>query len=261
MTLDAESVAGWVDKGTDRSRLLLTHLGGKAAPGDVVACQHDPGPLGAFMICWPDDSVQPNTIWHLENAAFFIRFLRHCYAPVLDAHRGLGALLAGRTRLEMAVTNDVLQVQLPGSWAHYSMIRHHALMLVHALIWLEEPARTAWGDLYRALLEQQMASSGGLPAASKLDDLERAAFDEFTTIGAQAVLATSDQERDAVATEATAGCRYQLLAAAAIAMLWEEYLRLEPQERVRWQERELAEGYWENDYLVERWESRRRAAA
>jgi hypothetical protein len=66
-------------------------------------------------------------------------------APSDDPELDLDALLASGDRLWMGIANDVLQKYVPDPPAGtYSMVRHHALMLGAAAIWLGPERRRLW---------------------------------------------------------------------------------------------------------------------
>jgi hypothetical protein len=260
--LDPVAVDGWIGKAAKLAAPLLEVAGEAASPATVRARRvEDIGEAryGNFMLCWPDDTTEPRLIHHLPDGGFFLELLRRCYAPVLDAEPELAGLLADDSRLEVAFTNDVLQVQLRGQWQPYSMIRHHALMLFHGLLWLDEPVRSGWVRLYEALADHVVAQEGGPPPVESLAAAEAAAFADFERLAAR----THDPADAADLLSDTAAMaavnRYQVLAAIAITVLWRDYQQQAPDARDDWQRRELAEGYGRQDYLTARWQRLLRA--
>jgi hypothetical protein len=199
---------------------LLAHAGAAAHPGPVGTrtAELEDTVLGGFMPCWPEDLGDSRVIHHLPDAGFFLALLERAYAPVLARRPELRSLLYDGSRIEIAFTNDVLQAQLRGEWEPYSMIRHHALMLFHGLLWLDEPAR---GDFERLAPR----TSDPVEAADLLDD---------------------DRALAAVV-------EYQLLASTAVFLLWRDYQNQPEQRRLSWQHHELAHGYGRPDYLTRRW--------
>jgi hypothetical protein len=254
--LDPATVDRWIGKAETLAAPLVTAAGsaGAAAPVRPRLAGLAESPFGNFMLCWPDDTVRPNLVHHLPEAGFFLELLRRCYAPVLAARPELGALLDGDSRLEVAFTNDVLQVQLRGDWQPYTMIRHHALMLFHGLLWLAEPERSGWVRLYQALAEHVVAEHGGPPPVEELAEVEAAAFADFARLGPRTY--TADDAADLLADDAALAAvrRYQVFAAVAIAVLWRDFENQPADRRAAWQRTELAERYGRPDYLNSRWQ-------
>jgi hypothetical protein len=248
-------VRHWLAKGRAASEPLLAHAGAAAHPGPVgtrVAVLED-AVLGGFMPCWPEDLGATRVIHHLPDAGFFLALLERAYSPVLAKRPELRSLLYDGSRVEIAFTNDVLQAQLRGEWQPYSMIRHHALMLFHGLLWLDEPARAGWAALYQAVAEYTVSRPGGAPPPGRLADVEAAAFADFERLAARTrdpveAAALLGDERELAAV-----LEYQLLASAAVYVLWREHQSQSEQRRLSWQHRELAHGYGRPNYLTWRW--------
>ena len=248
-------VRHWLAKGRAASEPLLAHAGAAAHPGPVgtrVAALED-AVLGGFMPCWPEDLGATRVIHHLPDAGFFLALLERAYSPVLAKRPELRSLLYDGSRVEIAFTNDVLQAQLRGEWQPYSMIRHHALMLFHGLLWLDEPARAGWAALYQAVAEYTVSRPGGAPPPRRLADVEAAAFADFERLAPR----TSDpvQAADLLDDDRAlaAVVEYQLLASTAVFLLWRDHQNQPEQRRLSWQHHELAHGYGRPDYLTRRW--------
>jgi hypothetical protein len=248
-------VRRWLAKGRAASEPLLAHAGAAAHPGPVgtrVAALEE-AVLGGFMPCWPEDLGASRVIHHLPDAGFFLALLERAYAPVLAERPELRSLLYDGSRVEIAFTNDVLQAQLRGEWQPYSMIRHHALMLFHGLLWLDEPARAGWVALYQAVAEYVGSRAGGAPPPHRLAGVEEAAFADFERLAARTrdhveAAQLLDDERELAAV-----LEYQLLASAAVHVLWHDHQSQPEQRRLPWQHHELAHGYGRPDYLTRRW--------
>lgn len=249
------AVRQWLAKGTAASEPLLAHAGEAAHPGPVgtrVAALED-AVLGGFMPCWPEDLGPSRVIHHLPDAGFFLALLEQAYSPVLAKRPELRPLLYDGSRIEIAFTNDVLQAQLRGDWQPYSMIRHHALMLFHGLLWLDEPARAGWVALYQAVAEYTVDRPGGAPPPRRLAEVEAAAFADFERLAprtrdpVQAAALLADERALAAVVE------YQLLASSAVYVLWRDHQSQPEQRRLAWQHRELAHGYGRPNYLTWRW--------
>jgi hypothetical protein len=251
-----EQAAAWVAKGHRHAAAMLELAGPVADPAAVLPCRveaSDDWIFGNFMVAWLDYGVEPRRVRHLPDAAFFLELLRIAYAPVLESRPDLAALLTDTSRPEMSLTNDVLQIQLAGLQEGYSMIRHHALMLFFAALWLDEPRRSQWLDLYDQLAGHVDERPEGRPSLQELAEAETRAFADFRTLAprtltadaAQALLASPDELRSIV--------DYQLYAGAAIGLLWREYRAVPEAEREAWQREQLSNGYLRLDYLEQNW--------
>jgi hypothetical protein len=249
------AVRHWLAKATAASEPLLAHAGAAAHPGPVgtrTAVLEDTV-LGGFMPCWPEDLGDSRVIHHLPDAGFFLALLERAYEPVLAKRPELRSLLYDGSRIEIAFTNDVLQAQLRGEWEPYSMIRHHALMLFHGLLWLDEPARGGWAALYQAVAGYTVSRPGGPPPPDRLAEAEAAAFADFERLAPR----TSDPVEAADLLDddraLAAVVEYQLLASTAVFLLWRDYQNQPEPRRLSWQHHELADGYGRPDYLTRRW--------
>ncbi|MEU8251392.1 hypothetical protein [Nonomuraea sp. NPDC048916] len=226
-----------------------------AAPSEVEVVAHDSvadGPYGALMLTWPEAARDRQLIHHLPDGMFFLRLLERVYAPVLDRRPHLRHLLGNRTRLEMAVTNDVLQVQLDPGLETYSMIRHHALMLFESTLWLDGASRAAWGELYEAVADLAMSARRNVPSRNELADIEAAGFDAMRRNGS--LSADPDASEWLLdGPDLRPVHTYQLWATAAITVLWRDYQdhmtrRTAPEPS--WHTRQLC-SYRDDDYLTE----------
>jgi hypothetical protein len=252
---DAQADA-WVAKGRRCAAPMLALAGPAADPAPVlparVASARD-GVYGNFMLAWLDSDTDPRRVRHLPDGAFFLRLLRLAYEPVLTRRPDLAALLADTSRLEMSLTNDVLQIQLTTLPEGYSMIRHHALMLFHAALWLDEPRRSQWLELYDELVGYVAGRPEGRPDLAGLAEVEAGAFADFTALaprtldpaGATALL----DDRAALARVLD----YQLYAGVAIGLLGRAYQALPEPRREDWHRRQLSDGYLRLDYLEKDW--------
>ncbi|HET6502566.1 MAG TPA: hypothetical protein VFG87_17565 [Amycolatopsis sp.] len=210
-------------------------------------------PYGAFMMGWPEPAGSGFVLGHLVDCEFFLALLRRCYADVLAARPGLGLALDDRSRLEVALTNDVLQVRAPGPPEPYSMIRHHALMLFAATDWLAEPARSRWFEIYEAVAAGLTADGAKPPSPAEIADTEAAAFADFIALAPESV-DPEGARRLLAGPRLDAVLRYQTLAAAAIGVLARECGNRSGTDREEWFRDQLATGYRDPDYLLEDWE-------
>jgi hypothetical protein len=245
----------WVAKGHRCAGPVLALAGDAADRAEVVPARvESPADwlFGNFMVAWLDGDHAPRRIRHLPDATVFLRLLQLTYAPVLRTRPDLAPLLTDTSRLEMSLTNDVLQIQLAGPDEGYSMIRHHALMLFFAALWLEQPGRDQWLDLYDQLLTYIDARPGGRPSLQTLAQVESRAFADFTTLAPRTLTPASVQELFTSASELGNIADYQLYAGAAIGLLWRRYRSLPVTEHPAWQREQLSL-YCTPDYLEQEW--------
>lgn len=255
-----ESASRWTQKGVELAAPLITLAGPAGRPGPVRhETVHSPTewPYGRFMGAWLDDNDTTKTLKHLPDVRFFMRLLTLAYAPILLERPDRRNLLGGDSRLEMSLTNDALQIQLVTISSGYSMIRHHALMLFEAALWLEEPGRSAWFELYDDLVTVAEDRPGGLPGLADLERLEARAFSDFSRLASRtwdeaegdALLRDGMQLRDIL--------DYQFYAGVAIGLLWRDFRSLDPAQRSAWQVDQLSRGYLDSDYLTTTWTEHR----
>jgi len=253
---DADS---WVAKGQQHARRPLELAGSVASLSPVTsatATDPDQWPYGNFMVGWLDRSVDARVIRHVPDAAFFRELLRRAYAPVLERRPELGALLEDQSRWEMSVTNDVLQIQLDGLDEGYSMVRHHALMLFFAALWLDEPRRSQWLDLYDEVVTSLDDRPAGRPDLAALAAVEERAFNDFVALAPRTLEPEAAEQLLAEPSTLDHILEYQLCAAAAIGLLWREYRGLPEPEQEPWQREQLSELYRRPDYLEQIWMAR-----
>lgn len=248
--------SAWTAKAGKQAGRLLRLAGDVADPAPVEHRRVDDSaqwPFGRFMLAWLDASGAPRLVRHLPDDSFFLRLLALAYEPVLSRRPDLAGLLRDDSRFEMSITNDVLQIQLRGLDDGYSMIRHHALMLLNAALWLDEPRRTQWLDLYDELLRYLDERPEGRPDLDELARVEARAFDDFRALRADSL---DEAKAGALAAGPAAAADiigYLRYAGAAIALLWRQYRDLAPGARDEWHRRHLAELYRRPDYLRQEW--------
>lgn len=256
--ISQESSLRWVAKARTLSRPLVELAG---AVGDASAVEpkivEDPQQwaLGSFMLAWLEPAGHVRYVRHLPDASFFLRLLGRAYAPVFERRPDLSPVLLDDSRPEMSLTNDVLQIQLrsadPGD--DYSMVRNHALMLFIAALWLDEPERSRWLDLYDELVTYVDDRDEGRPNLDKLSLCERGAFADFAELTPLTLdpatadkLLVSDHALDRILD-------YQLYAGVAIGLLWREFRDLDAHDHEKWYRTQLSEFYVRPDYLNDSW--------
>ena len=245
--------ARWVDKGIACSAPLL-RLAGQVADPRTVAPQRVTASservYGDFMLTWLVRDQSMGVIQHIPDARFFMRTLRLAYEPLVQRRPDLDYLLNGVSRTEVAFTNDVLQIQLHES-ADYSMIRHHALMLFYATLWLEEPERSGWLALYDEALEYVVRlNEGGEPGALKAIELN--AFEDLSRLSSTSVTSVEAELLLSEQTNLLRIAKYNVYAAAAIGLLWREYRELRGSQQNDWH-RKCLSLYPRQDFLAQKW--------
>lgn len=251
-----EQALRWVAKASSRAAQTLEFAGAVADPAQVLPAKviaSEDWLYGNFMLAWLDADADPRRVRHLPDASFFLQLLRLAYAPVLQRRPDLTALLDDTSRPEMSLTNDVLQIQLRGLTDGYSMIRHHALMLFYAGLWLDEPRRSQWLDLYDELVSHVDQRAEGRPSLERLAEVEAKAFSDFTTLARRTLRPTDAQALLDHPTALDNILQYQLYAGVAIGLVWREYRAIPTPDRQTWQRDQLSWGYLQLDYLKQKW--------
>ncbi len=209
--------------------------------------------FGNFMLSWLVPRGEDVEISHLPDGRFFLRLLDLTYRPLFDREPGLRGCLLDGSRLELALTNDVLQAQAAGPPGRYSMVRHHALVLHAATHWLEEPGRTRWLRLYDSVTAL-VPRRPGPPSADELAHIEGSAFADFELHAeasrdpaeATAMLADPGKLRNVI--------QYQIVAAAAIGVLERDRLSRGVGNCGEWMTGQISAAT-SDDYLLEQWRS------
>jgi hypothetical protein len=251
-----EQTERWIGKAqrrVDPLRPAMIDAGGRSRGVSARPVAHlDEAAFGAFMLSWLVPIGDDVELGHLRDGRFFLQLLNLAYQPIFDSDRDLQTGLLDGSRLELAFTNDVLQAQAAGPPGHYSMIRHHALVLHAATWWLEASARDRWLRIYRACIELLRARRTGWPSAAELMDIENAAFADFEAL--------AGESRDAAGAAALLGnpaalravLDYQIAAGAAIGLLERDRQLHSSADPLAWMARQLRD-VTDHDYLVEQW--------
>ncbi|HEY2044295.1 MAG TPA: hypothetical protein VGH11_16590 [Jatrophihabitans sp.] len=253
-------VEGWIAKAHGPVGELLALPGVPASPSVVISRAAESAkvaPYGGFMLSWPEQEDGVQVLNHLPDGGFFLDLLRRVYEPILSRRPRLAEALGDHSRVEMAITNDVLQVQLNQLADGYTMIRHHALMLFESVLWVTPASRRLWTDLFEASTSLAMAERSAPPTVAELDDIEAAGF-------AAMVAYAADSADEAGALELLGSpalepiVTYQLWASAAIGLLWRDFASVPQERRLQWHQRELI-AYRDLDYLCDRLRAEQRA--
>lgn len=250
--ISSSDAEGWARKATPFVQNLLLLPLAKTAPSPVETVRHSQiadGPFGGWMLTWPEAAPGRQLINHLPDGSLFISLLGRVYAPILGKRPWLEPILTDRSRLEMAVTNDVLQVQLLPCESHYSMIRHHALMLFEATLWLDNVSQLAWMELYGAAAGLAMEGRRSVPSRNELVDIEAAGFDVMSETAA---LTTESAFTDDLLASPRLSplITYQLWATAALGALCRDYVAQHSGTGLAWHDKQLGL-YRDEEYLMD----------
>lgn len=180
-----------------------------------------PGEYGPLMPAWPVVAGGQHEVRCLGEWREYLELLRDTYSRASDKAGSLLDTMAGRSdRVAVGVMNDVLQVQMtsvPDS--QYSMIRHHAIMLLAATEWLPEERRPFWRDAYGELADAVFGVS-----STTLDALE-GTITEVENEGLEGLRSFPSDSTDACRQKIE---RYLLMAGAAVGLVYRKL------DRERW---------------------------
>jgi hypothetical protein len=255
--ISADDTRRWIDKAqqlVDPLRAVVEKTGGRSRTVRAH-CVSDirQAAYGNFMLSWPEPAgPDVTTLNHLPDGALVLQLLGLAYRPELAVHPHLGECLRDGSRLELAFTNDVLQVQAAGPPGAYSMVRHHALVLHAATLWLDEPARTRWLELCEAVAVGLSRQPGGRPSAAQLDDIEGLAFADLEAYAARTITATDGAALLAEPGRLTNVVAFHRVATAAVAVL-ERDRRARGGLSLDWQLEQISAAT-RDDYLRDEWE-------
>lgn len=244
----------WIDEVYPLAAQLVDPSGGT----DVRIRAHQveslaEAPYGSLMLTWPQQNGHEALINHLVDCRDFLGLYDLMLRDLPDEH-GYRRVLADGTRLQVAVTNDVLQILAPGPSGSYSMIRHHALMFFAAHQWLPAAERARWDSLYHASVTPAVsgyrASNHAPGVRSYLDRLERSAFaalERLADAPRRAGVTQFDRSEDDVRVVLS----YLHAANAAVAVLIDAHKAVAPSDRHGWLVDQLSQAYRTDDFLVD----------
>lgn len=120
------------------------------------------------------------------------------------AAAGLVQLIESGERQWVGIANDVLQLYVPDPPAGtYSMVRHHALMLVAATLWLGPERARLWLDAHSSIARAFLGRLGGRDLWVAVESAERGIAtllaDPRARLPADAAVAWLDSDPDAAA--------------------------------------------------------------
>jgi hypothetical protein len=101
---------------------------------------------GSIIPAWPERRPDGSVVIEfVEDWGVLLAAWRCLLAEGPAPMEGIDTLLRGRQRLWVGIANDVLQLFVPDPpEGTYSMVRHHALMLAAATLWLGQEAADTW---------------------------------------------------------------------------------------------------------------------
>ena len=207
-------------------------------------------PYGLFMSAWPivgDGSV---TLCYLQDWTISLVLLRRIFEPIWCHQPDLETAFFDGSRLQVGIMNDVLQgfVDNPPVGT-YCMIRHHALMLFEATLWLDPLKRSRWLTLYKAIAEWVKAHWIYRDLKGYLDTMEAEAFSVFThmkNLTVPQILAALDQPY----IEYTL-TQYFQAASLAVGVLAVGYEHVQFERQKEWLVSHIIHYHQSPDYLLE----------
>ena len=178
-------------------------------PGSLRVSARLVGPAaqrgGSLIPAWPsrraDGSV---TIDFVEDWGVLLAAWRADLDEPPAETAFVDALLASRERLWVGIANDVLQMYVPDPPPDtYSMVRHHALMLAAATLWLGPDAARRWHHGHALAARAFLRRLDGRPlwdAVGRAEQgLQRLLDDPRSKADAEGVVAWLDADPDAAA--------------------------------------------------------------
>lgn len=161
---------------------------------------------GSLIPAWPfreaDGAV---TLTFVDDWGAIVSAWREAAGDDLDPALDLDALILTGERVWVGIANDVLQMYVPDPPAGtYSMVRHHALMLAAATLWLGPDQAARWQEAHatlgRAFL-RRMGSRALWDAISEAEQgLNTLLADPRARASAQDVIGWLDGDRAAADT-------------------------------------------------------------
>jgi hypothetical protein len=142
----------WADEIVAAARpMALTALGRQHDPPealDVIAVKVDPMQArgGSLIPAWPArDAAGRVVIEFVEDWGAMLG----SWLSLVEVEAWVDQLLRSGQRIWVGIANDVLQLFVPDPPpGQYSMVRHHALMLVAATLWLGPESTRRWQDAH-----------------------------------------------------------------------------------------------------------------
>lgn len=192
-------------------------------------------PFGLFMGAWPTRGSKGVEIYSLPNWGFFLALLEASLEAIKPSTE-LEKMVMNRSRIWIGIMNDVLQcfVNDPPKGT-YSMIRHHALMLLSATLWLPDDWQRAWFGIYEASAQWAQSHwtiSGSLDTF--LWTIETQAFEAFRKLAALSVSQSDWKWIEDFSPEIGHIFTYFQATCVAVAPLSREYHALSPVHRIDW---------------------------
>lgn len=252
---------------TEADTMVATALPlARQALGDRAA-QYGPAPLpvkatvvdnpqnalyGRFMGAWPVSGADGVEIFTLSNWDFFLSLLEASVEPA-GPPGAFAPLMTNRSRIWVGIMNDVLQcfVNDPPKGT-YSMIRHHALMLLTATLWLPDDWQTPWWGLYEATAawaRTHWRVTGSLD--TYLRRVESRAFDIFRDLASLSAANTDWAWIGDYRSELEQVLTYLQATCVAVSPLSQECFALPSAERAAWLTRMVNEDHAREDFNLD----------
>ncbi len=175
--LDEDRANEIVRAARPRAAAVLAGPGVPLATLAVVAQRVAPAEArgGSLIPAWPiradDGSV---TIEFIEDWGALLAGWRAAVGEPADGAAEVDALVESGERLWVGIANDVLQLFVPDPPAGtYSMVRHHALMLVAAMSWLGRDRANRWRAAHSLAARAFLRRSSGRPLWDAVESAEQ----------------------------------------------------------------------------------------
>jgi hypothetical protein len=160
---------------------------------------------GSLIPAWPLRGADGRvTIEHVEDWGAMLAGWCATVSDDGDVTASLVQLVESGERQWVGIANDVLQLYVPNPPdGTYSMVRHHALMLVAATLWLGQERARLWLDAHSAVARAFLGRIGGRGLWTAIESAERGLTallaDPRARLPATEVVAWLDSDPDAAA--------------------------------------------------------------
>ena len=209
------------------------------------------GKFGQLMPALPVTDLRPVPISILENWGLALFLQRATVGEPAQASAKVDGLFRDRSRIRIGITNDVLQGFVRDPPSNYSFVRHHALMLFLATLWLPEPQRRGWFEIFH-LCSRTLCDECGLHhKADPLGWLEATARAGAQILGEYGPATRDDEGVASFLQNGPVLAEYLPYLGAtslAVAALAHQHDLCPSDERQAWRTRQVSAGHAEPDF-------------
>ncbi len=227
-------------------------LGGGPLPVSTILVEDlRKAPYGLFMSAWPQWHGDHVYIYYLQDWTLSIALQHKVFGFAWKAEPALERAFYDRSRLEVGIMNDVLQCfVLDPPAGTYSMIRHHALMLFEATLWLEPEKKTRWVTLYKNIAVRAQETWPRENLQQYLQNRETVAFEIFQERREESLVPRQLQQLLSNPEVVKPVLDYLEAAAVAVGVLAWGYSRVIPEEQDQWLRQHIWEHHRHSDYQL-----------